>query len=74
MSNIIELARFRGTTSRQPAASNASGSIEFQHQVDGTYRVTYTGIYARSAPVAAEHLADALLQLTIEIRTASGGD
>ncbi|QKS60866.1 hypothetical protein [Cupriavidus gilardii] len=70
MSNIIELARFRGKTGAQQPSND--GSIEFEHQLDGTYRITYKGIYARSAPVAAEHLADALLQLTIEIRDKHG--
>lgn len=75
MSNIIELARFRGKSGAQQesyARPPFTGVIHFEHQLDGTYSVTYEGIYARSAPVAAEHLADALLQLTVEIRDALG--
>ncbi|GAA0809185.1 hypothetical protein [Cupriavidus gilardii] len=48
MSNIIELARFRGTTSRQPAASEPVGTITIKWQSDGTHAYTISGQYARS--------------------------
>ena len=72
MPNVIDLARYRGKIAsaqrQQCAPSSLAGAIHFEHKRDGTYSVTYEGIYARHTPVAAEHLADALLQLTIEIR------
>ncbi|MCT9017135.1 hypothetical protein N6G05_26650 [Cupriavidus gilardii] len=53
MSNIIELARFRGTTSRQPAASEPVGTITIKWQSDGTHAYTIVSGLLRASLAAA---------------------
>lgn len=70
MGRVVDFARYKCARPPHSASDPQPDRIEFTLLLDGTYEVTYRGQYATSRTLVAEHLADALLQITIAIRDA----
>ncbi|WP_423197880.1 hypothetical protein DFLDMN_001519 [Cupriavidus sp. H19C3] len=70
MGRVVDFARYQCARPPHSVSETQPDSIEFILLPDGTYEVTYRGQYAGSRLLAAEHLADALLHITIAIRDA----
>lgn len=64
MSNIIELARYRGSAQRdQQQPKPPDGTILIQWQPDGTHAYTLTGQYARSVSLTTRALAQLIEEI-----------
>ncbi|NSX05056.1 hypothetical protein [Cupriavidus gilardii] len=68
MSNVIELARYRGSAQReQHQPKPPDGTITIQWQPDGTHAYSISGAYAISRQLAVQALVEVSAELLADI-------